>query len=84
MESKENAGEGQEKDKKCCSGNGCRCCGGKVIAAIALILLGGIIGFLMGQGGLCGKKSAMCASHMGGSSAMKSCPMVPETETPKK
>ena len=62
--------ENKDESKKC--GHHCRC-GGKVVAAIALVLLGWIAGFLMGQGRLCGK-------------SMMSCPMssIQDPQTPPK
>ncbi|OGR84890.1 MAG: hypothetical protein A2901_00850 [Elusimicrobia bacterium RIFCSPLOWO2_01_FULL_54_10] len=70
----EEKSQGGEESKSCCGSN-CSCCGGrrggctKVIGAIVLILLGWMAGFIMANGGLCGKKGMY--SHSG---AM-SCPM---------
>lgn len=50
------SGSGQDAKKCCHRGHGAI----KVIAAMVLILLGWIAGFLMGQGGLCGKGKGMC------------------------
>ncbi|OGR89753.1 MAG: hypothetical protein A3A86_04535 [Elusimicrobia bacterium RIFCSPLOWO2_01_FULL_60_11] len=61
-----------EESKKCCPGG--RHCGTKVIAAIVLILLGWIVGYMMGSGGMCHKNKGMC-DHKGGA-AMADCPMM--------
>ena len=60
----------EEEGKKCCHGYG----GGKVVAAIVLILLGWIVGYMMGSGGMCHKNKGMC-DHKGGA-AMADCPMM--------
>lgn len=68
-----------EQSKKCCPGGGH--CGTKVVAAIVLIMLGWICGYLMGSGGgLCRKNKAMC-DHTGGT-AMTDCPMMKDAKTP--
>ena len=48
--------EGSEKEG-CCSGGGCRCRGGKLVKALVLLLLGGVIGYLAG---------AHCSGFKGG------------------
>jgi hypothetical protein len=48
----------EESEKEgCCSGHG-RCCGGKMIGALILLLLGGVIGYLVG--GHCSGYKAGC------------------------
>ena len=71
----------EEESKKCCPGGHC---GIKVIAAIVLILLGWICGYLMGSGGgWCLKTQFMC-NHKG-AGAMVDCPMMtPSDPAPAK
>lgn len=66
--------EDANQTKECCGGKGgCRCrCGGKLIAAIVLLLLGGVIGYLGGT--RCGMHKMHCAMSMGGA---MSAPMTP-------
>ena len=69
MKSEEKPEGNQEQGKKCCSMSGCGC-GARVIVAIVLILIGWICGYLMGQGGFCGRKKWMCRDSMA-----SGCPM---------
>lgn len=69
-----------EQSKKCCPGGGH--CGTKAVAAIVLIMLGWICGYMMGSGGMCRKNKAMC-DPMGG--AKTDCPMMtPSDQAPAK
>ena len=69
--------EGEEAKKCCHSGR----CGGKTVAAIVLILLGWIVGYLMGSGGgLCRNKGGMYGHEGMG----MSCPMMGDAQAPAK
>ena len=57
--------EVKEKDG-CCSGSGKKCCGCKCVKALAMLLLGGVIGYLLG--GHCAAKK-MCPMPMAPMSA---------------
>jgi hypothetical protein len=56
--------QGDKKDEKgsCCesSAGKCGCCPGKAALAIVLLLVGGLIGFAIGRGGLCHKMMPPC------------------------
>ena len=73
MEEEKKSEGNQEGSKWCGSGHGCRC-GVKVIGAFVLILLGWIVGFLMGHGGLCRGGKQLCNSSM--MSGTAGCPMM--------
>ncbi len=63
------------QSEKCCQPKKC-CCWVKVIGAIGLILIGWIIGFLMGSGGMCNKRGGMGMGAMTcPMSKASSCPM---------
>ena len=72
----ENKPEHAEGSKRCGHGHGCGAM--KVIGAIALIMMGWICGYLMGQGGFCNRGKSMC------SYSMTSCPMMPATQNQQK
>jgi hypothetical protein len=63
----------EEKDKKeeCCEsskgGCGCGkgCCAGKAAFALVLLVIGGLIGFAVGRGGLCHRMMPPCPMAMG-------------------
>ena len=65
----------EEKDKKeeCCESKecgcdkgGCKgCCAGKAAFALVLLVIGGLIGFAIGRGGLCHKMMPPCPMSMG-------------------
>lgn len=43
------AEEATKADEKGCCGTGKKCCGGKALAALALLLVGGVGGYLAGR-----------------------------------
>ena len=62
----------EEPKKEGCHSRGHHCCCGKAIAALVLLLLGGVIGYLMGRCSLlCDKK---------GYGMMSACPMTQTQE----
>lgn len=68
-----------EESKKCCPGGGH--CGTKVVAAIVLILLGWICGYMMGSGGGWCRKNKSMRDHTV-SAAMMDCPMMKDAKAP--
>jgi hypothetical protein len=63
--------EENAKKEECCDskGGGCGCgkgcCAGKAAFALVLLLIGGLIGYALGRGGLCHKMMPPCPISMG-------------------
>jgi hypothetical protein len=58
---------------KCCSG--CHCCGGRAFRALALVVVGGVLGYLLG--GHCAYKKGMCPMSAA-PTAQTSAPVAPQ------